>query len=222
MHKVSMKCYYIFANLNKGRKASYELKQEVWISISLLDFAQVQLAETLPASIWQTQYQPVIQTHISIKSFIFSYIIQIPHAINSSSCPEVFLRKSVLKICSKRTGEHPCWEVILIKLPSNFIKITFQHGCSPVILLHVFRTPFPKNTSRWLLLYQASISRSNLCKVFQSKYKLTYHTQRWGILKTQHCDLINYKHHFSIRYFYLTTKLHCLKINQNRWNAPLF
>ena len=46
-----MKCYYIFANLNKGRKASYELKQEGWISISLLDFAQVQLAETLPASI---------------------------------------------------------------------------------------------------------------------------------------------------------------------------
>ena len=108
------------------------------------------------------------------------------------------------------------------KLPSNFIKITFRHGCSSVILPHVFKTPFPKNTSRWLLLYQASISRLNLCKVFQSNYILTYRTQCWGILKAQHCDLINYKHHLSIRYFYLTTKLHCLKINLNRWNTPLF
>ena len=27
-----------------------------------------------------------------------------------------------------------------------------QHGGSPVNLLHIFRTPFPKNTSGWLLL----------------------------------------------------------------------
>ena len=34
---------------------------------------------------------------------------------------------------------------------NNFIEITLRHGCS-VNLLHIFRTPFPKNTSRWLLL----------------------------------------------------------------------
>ena len=28
----------------------------------------------------------------------------------------------------------------------NFIEITFRHGCSPVNLLHIFRTPFPKTT----------------------------------------------------------------------------
>ena len=38
------------------------------------------------------------------------------------------------------------------KLQSNFIEITFRHGCSPVDLQHIFRTPFPRNTSRWLLL----------------------------------------------------------------------
>ena len=32
-----------------------------------------------------------------------------------SSHPEVFLGKSVLKICSKFTGEHPCQSVILLK-----------------------------------------------------------------------------------------------------------
>ena len=38
------------------------------------------------------------------------------------------------------------------KVASNFIEITLRHGCSPVNLLHIFRTPFSKNTSGWLLL----------------------------------------------------------------------
>ena len=59
----------------------------------------------------------------------------------------VLLRKSALKICSKFTGEHPCRNVISIRLPSNCIEITLRNGCSPVNLLHVFRTPFLKSTS---------------------------------------------------------------------------
>ena len=69
-----------------------------------------------------------------------------------SSHREVFLGKGVLKICSKFTGEHPCRSVISIKLLCNFIEITLRHGCSPVNLLHIFRTPFSKNTSGRLLL----------------------------------------------------------------------
>ena len=69
------------------------------------------------------------------------------------SChPEVFLGEGVLKICNKFTGEHPCRSAISIKLLCNFIEIALRHGCSPVNLLHIFRTPFPKNTSGWLLL----------------------------------------------------------------------
>ena len=64
----------------------------------------------------------------------------------------MFLRKGVLKICSKFTGGHSCRSVISIKLQSNFIEIILCHGCSPANLLHVFRTPFPKNTSGRLLL----------------------------------------------------------------------
>ena len=37
-------------------------------------------------------------------------------------------------------------------LQSNFVEITLQHGCSPVNLLHIFRTLLPKNTSGGLLL----------------------------------------------------------------------
>ena len=65
-----------------------------------------------------------------------------------SICPEMFLGICLLKICMHQilyTGEHPYAEV-------KFIKLTLQHGCSPVNLLHIFRTPFPKTTSRWLLL----------------------------------------------------------------------
>ena len=63
----------------------------------------------------------------------------------------MFLKKAVLKICSKFT-EHPCRSVTSIKLQINFIEIALLHGCSPVNLLHIFRKPFPRDTSEWLLL----------------------------------------------------------------------
>ena len=59
-------------------------------------------------------------------------------------CPsEVFLGKDVQKKCSKFTGI-----VVSMKLLYNFIEIVLRHGCSPVNLLHIFRTPFPKEY-RW-------------------------------------------------------------------------
>ena len=64
----------------------------------------------------------------------------------------MFLEKEVLKICPKFTGKHSCWSVISIKLQSNFVEIVLRHGCSYVNLLHIFRTPFPKNTCRRLRL----------------------------------------------------------------------
>ena len=51
----------------------------------------------------------------------------------------MFLVTGVLKICSKFTGER-----------SNFIEITLR--CFPVDFLHIFRTPFTKDTSGVLLL----------------------------------------------------------------------
>ena len=69
-----------------------------------------------------------------------------------SSHPEMFLIKGVLKICSKFTGEHPCRSMISVKLLCNFVEITLRHGCPPINLLHLSRTPFPRNTSRWLVL----------------------------------------------------------------------
>ena len=63
-----------------------------------------------------------------------NFVVPVVHTIHRSSHIEVLLVKGVLKIRSKFTGEHPC--------RSNFIEITLRHGCSPVYLLHIFRTPF--------------------------------------------------------------------------------
>ena len=73
----------------------------------------------------------------------------------------MFLRKDLLKICSKLTGEHPCRRSISIKLQS-FIEITLRYGCSPVNLPHFFRKPFRKNTFGWLLLYLLILKNSNV------------------------------------------------------------
>ena len=53
----------------------------------------------------------------------------------------MLLGKGVLEICIKFTRELPCRSAISINLL-----------CSPVNLLHIFRTHFPRNTSAQLLL----------------------------------------------------------------------
>ena len=76
-----------------------------------------------------------------------------------SSRPGLFLGKRCPKICSKCAGEHPYRSAMSIKLQSKFIEIALRSGCSPVHLLHIFWTPFPKNTSgRLLLKYRVCLS----------------------------------------------------------------
>ena len=82
------------------------------------------------------------------------FVIKIVSGINGNSTSEVSLGKGVLKICYKFTDERTCRCAVSIKLlSSNFIEIAFRHGCSPVHLLHIFRIPFPENTSGRLLLH---------------------------------------------------------------------
>ena len=49
----------------------------------------------------------------------------------------------------------------------NFIEIPLQHGCSHVNLLHIFRTPFPRNTSVWLLLQLVFCLFINSCSLHE-------------------------------------------------------
>ena len=51
------------------------------------------------------------------------------------------------KRCSENTRQI-YWRKPMLKCDFNKVAL---HGCSPVNLLHIFRTPFPKNTSGQLL-----------------------------------------------------------------------
>ena len=68
-------------------------------------------------------------------------------------------RKSVLKTFSTFTGEHHYRSEI-----TNSLKPSFDvGGCSPVNLMHVFRTLFPKNTFGGLLWNFIEITLCNEC-----------------------------------------------------------
>ena len=61
---------------------------------------------------------------------------QLPRGVPRKRCPEN------MQQIYRRTPMHNC----------NFIEIALRCGCSPVNLLCIFRTHFPKNSSRRLLL----------------------------------------------------------------------
>ena len=56
----------------------------------------------------------------------------------------------------------------------NFIQITLRHECSPANMLHIFRTPSPRNTFGWLLLFPLFIEiYGRACKdVFRTQSKI--------------------------------------------------
>ena len=62
---------------------------------------------------------------------------------------------------------NPCRSAISIKLHCSFIEITLRHGCSPLNLLHIFRTSFDRNTSGRLLLYWLSKINCNIIRMLK-------------------------------------------------------
>ena len=100
----------------------------------------------------------------------------------------MFLRKGFLKVCCKFTGEHPCQSVISIKLLRNFIEIALRHGCSPVNLLNIFRTPFPMNTSGWLLLSIYSFTKYHLLLMSKTfPFKNVFYFKTFPFQNTYFC-----------------------------------
>ena len=72
---------------------------------------------------------------------------------------------------------------------SNFIEIALRHGCSSVNLMYIFRTSFPKNTSRRLLLYRIQGRfQCLLCGVWtvkEHKKKRLVSFRYWHVLKNR-------------------------------------
>ena len=91
------------------------------------------------------------------------------------------------------------------KVASNFIEIAFQHGCSPVNLLHIFRTHFPKNTSGRLRLdivileTIVILSKSFQC-ISSTNKDITKFYVRIRFLEYYFCQLFIYK--VTTKYFH--------------------
>ena len=77
------------------------------------------------------------------------YIFTLLIIIFRNSHSEVFLRKGVLKLCSKFTGEHPRRSAIYWNRTSAWLFCCKFVAC--------FQNIFPRNTSGWLLLYIISM-----------------------------------------------------------------
>ena len=80
--------------------------------------------------------------------------------------------------------------VISIKLLCNFMEIGLRHGCSPVNVLHIFRTTFLKNTSGWLLLnirinknIRLNITTARALKCFLATTSIFIHWKYWSLRK---------------------------------------
>ena len=56
-------------------------------------------------------------------------------------------------------------------------KITLWHGCSPVNLLYIFRTPFYKNTYGGLLLKKSKKTKKNSYTTELQKESLYHHVK---------------------------------------------
>ena len=126
---------------------------------------------------------------LSKASFLFIrisiYVYQLVLWINRSNSNDLDndLQKEPLRgVPRKRFSEniqqiyrrHPCRSAISIKLQRNIIEIKLRHECSPANLLHIFRTAFLKNTSRWLLL--------DLCPLCFTTHNLWRMVEAWTYL----------------------------------------
>ena len=118
----------------------------------------------------------------------------------------MFLGKGFLKKCCNFTGEHPCRSVVSIKLLCDIIEFALRHRCSPVDLLHIFRTPFP-NTSRWLLLIVPPFLLGLTPKFHQNCKQLESHGSVHGP-RFSRIWVLKFKLHTMIRWY--DDKLHTI------------
>ena len=94
-----------FVVIHVGKKSYQWLECNDEIFSKIFDFL-VPVSE--PSFVRTSQY-PLLMYDTQLLCFLYR-----------SSRPEVFLRKGVLKLCSKFTGKHPCRSVMSIKLFCKF------------------------------------------------------------------------------------------------------
>ena len=95
------------------------------------------------------------------------------------------------------------WKVSQISLNSeaaSFIETALRHVCSPVNLLHIFRIPFPKNTSGWLLLWIERLTSSTaiFIRILQLNH---FHKRHYLLFCTVYISILLCQRDLKCRYW---------------------
>ena len=110
-----------------------------------------------------------------------------------------------------------------------FIEITIRHGCSPVNLLHIFRTPFPENTSGVMQLYWNHTSAWVFSCKFAAYFQNTFSWEHLWVTASQSGTLVEnglimrygngskYFLHFEVICFTNQKIKHFIAKEQNKW-----
>ena len=83
-----------------------------------------------------------------------------------------FILKSIVRIY--------VYSKVIRVLPWKFIEVAHRHGCSPVNLLQLFKTHFPKNTLEGLLLKQTLNSNNIIFHLIKPK-KIDQMRRKWSL-----------------------------------------
>ena len=129
------------------------------------------ISQKPPQNSWKTPAMKSVFSNVVVQRFYLWLLLLVTYR---SSHPEMFLRKSVLKIYIKFIGEHPCRSVISIKLLCNLIEITLWLGFYLVNLLHIFITPFLKTTIIQNNWEHVSVSLSHVIYIMNYNRRIKY------------------------------------------------
>ena len=110
------------------------------------------------------------------------------------------------------------------KCDFNNVALQLRHGSSPVNLLHIFRIPFPKNTSEWLLLtFECKLIVNNNTQKFLLQTGFSFNTiginfKVFEVTVVEVFYLLTRKCHFSWLAFILSFSNHVNILSEHSSN----
>ena len=101
-----------------------------------------------------TCMQVLVKRNMELKLQVFKLEITYPeNIIDQSHISDSYINLYFNSFICKKLVKY----LTYIRSWKSKMKELQKHGCSPVNLPQIFRTPFPRNTSRWLLLELLSL-----------------------------------------------------------------
>ena len=130
----------------------------------------------------------ILHRKTGLTRFITIFILEwfsVMNTSDKSSRPEVGVpRKRYSENIQQIYRRTPMPRCDFNKVASQLYEMALRHGWFPVHLLHIFRTPFPRNTSEWLHLNIVKL-KHQISAVFHFVYICTAETDFVYICTTE-------------------------------------